>query len=310
MRINAYFLDRVLRGGDPLARQVVPDPRELEDTKGLDDPLAEDTYSPVPQVTHRYPDRVLFTVTNGCAVYCRFCTRKRKVGRGKPVSVQDIVGGIRYIRQTPQVKDVLVSGGDPFMLTDERIEWLLRKLKEIPHIETIRIGTRIPCVLPARVTPSLVRVLKRIRPLYINVHFNHPDEITKEAEAACRSLADAGAVLGNQTVLLRGINDDSSILASLFRGLLRMRVRPYYLLQADLTKGTDHFRTRIETGLAIMEKLRGHVSGLAVPHYVVDLPHGGGKVPLVPRYVVRRDEREWIVKNYLGREYAYPQAGS
>jgi lysine 2,3-aminomutase len=306
MRINPYFLDLAVKAGPPLLEQVVPDIRELEDTVGLDDPLAEDANSPVPQITHRYPDRVLFTVTSVCAVYCRFCTRKRRVGRGKAVSVREIDDGIRYIRITPAVRDVLVSGGDPLMLSDERLEWILRRLREIPHIETIRLGTRIPCVLPSRVTPSLAGMLKKIRPLYINMHFNHPAELTEAAARACGRLSDAGAVLGNQTVLLRGINDDASVLAGLFRGLLKMRVRPYYLLQADLTKGTDHFRTPIETGLAIMDKLRGHITGLALPHYVVDLPGGGGKVPLVPGYTLRKEKCDWVFRNYLGAEYRYP----
>lgn len=306
MRVNPYFLDLALKAGKPLLDQVVPDPRELQDPIGMDDPLAEDANSPVPQITHRYPDRVLFTVTSVCAVYCRFCTRKRRVGRDRAVSVAEIDDGIRYIRMTPAVRDVLVSGGDPLMLSDERLEWILRRLREIPHVETIRLGTRMPCVLPSRVTPSLARILKKIRPLYVNVHFNHPAELTPAAAAACNRLSDAGAVLGNQTVLLRGVNDDATVLAGLFRGLLKMRVRPYYLLQTDLTKGTDHFRTTIETGLAVMDRLRGHVTGLALPHYVVDLPGGGGKVPLVPGYTLRKEKGDWIFRNYLGAEYRYP----
>jgi lysine 2,3-aminomutase len=227
------------------------------------------------------------------------------VGRD-PVPVRDIGAGLRYIRETPAVSDVLVSGGDPLMLSDERIEWILRKLVEIPHVETIRIGTRMPCVLPSRITPALCCVLKKIRPLFVNVHFNHPAELTDAAARACGRLADAGAVLGNQTVLLRGVNDDGRVLSALFRGLLRMRVRPYYLLQADLTKGTDHFRTTVETGLSVMETLRGHVTGLAVPQYVVDLPGGGGKVPLVPDYRLRKENGDWVFRNYLGAEYRYP----
>jgi lysine 2,3-aminomutase len=310
MRINAYFLDTMQRGGEPLIRQVVPDPAELEDPEGLEDPLDEEANSPVPHLTHRYPDRVLFYLTQACAIYCRFCTRKRKVGRGRVVTVRDIENGIRYIRATPRVRDVLLSGGDPFMLDDERIEWILRKIKEIPHVEVIRIGTRIPAALPARITPSLIKILKKIRPLFINLHFNHPAEITEEAARACRRLVDSGAVLGNQTVLLRGINDDGEVLARLFRSLIQLRVRPYYLLQADLTRGTRHFRTRIETGLEIMRRLRGHISGLAVPTYVLDLPRGGGKIPLVPQYVIKQDENELVARNYLGKTYHYPQSRS
>jgi lysine 2,3-aminomutase len=307
MRVNAYFLELMQRAGEPLIRQVVPDPVELEDTVGLEDPLSEEANSPVPHLTHRYPDRVLFYLTNECAVYCRFCTRKRKVGLGRAVTVEHIEKGIRYIRETRQVRDVLLSGGDPLMLDDERIEWILRKIKEISHVEVIRLGTRIPSVLPMRIGPSLVKILKKIRPLFINLHFNHPSEITDEAERACARLADCGAVLGNQTVLLRGINEDPEILIRLFRKLLQLRVRPYYLLQADQTRGTQHFRTRIESGLNIMRKLRGHISGLAVPAYVLDLPRGGGKVPLVPEYIIRQDWKELIVRNYLGRTYRYPQ---
>lgn len=307
MRINKYFLDLALKAGEPLVRQVVPDSLELNDPVGLEDPLAEEANSPIPHLTHRYPDRVLFTVTNVCAIYCRFCTRKRKIGRGKNVSLREIEEGLRYIHETKAVRDVLVSGGDPLMLSDDRIEWLLRKLKEIPHVEVVRIGTRMPCALPSRITPSLANVLKKVRPLFLNLHFDHPAEITEEAERACRRLADSGAVLGNQTVLLRGINDEAPVLAALFRKLLQMRVRPYYLLQGDLTRGTEHFRTRVETGLAIMEKLRGNISGLAVPTYVMDLPHGGGKVPLVPQYVIEKNDREFVMKNFQGKKYRYPQ---
>jgi len=309
MRINGYFLELMQRAGEPLIRQVVPDPVELEDTVGLEDPLSEEANSPVPHLTHRYPDRVLFYLTNECAVYCRFCTRKRKVGLGGAVTVEHIEKGIRYIRETRQVRDVLLSGGDPLMLDDERIEWILRKIKEIPHVEVIRIGTRIPSALPMRIGPSLVKILKKIRPLFINLHFNHPSEMTDEAERACSRLADCGAVLGNQTVLLRGINEDPEILTRLFRKLVQLRVRPYYLLQADLTRGTQHFRTKIESGLDIMRKLRGHISGLAVPAFVLDLPRGGGKVPLVPEYIIHQDGKELIVRNYLGGIYRYPQPG-
>jgi lysine 2,3-aminomutase len=309
MRINAYFLELMKHAGEPLIRQVVPDPAELEDTVGLEDPLAEESNSPVPHLTHRYPDRVLFYLTNECAIFCRFCTRKRKVGRGRAVTLGHIENGIRYIRETREVRDVLLSGGDPLMLDDERIEWILRKIKEIPHVEVIRIGTRIPSALPLRIGPSLVKILKKIRPLFINVHFDHPSEITEESERACARLADCGAVLGNQTVLLRGINENAEILSRLFRKLVQMRVRPYYLLQGDLARGTQHFRTRTESGLDIMRQLRGHISGLAVPAYVLDLPGGGGKVPLVPQYIVRQDSKELIVRNYLGRTYRYPQPG-
>jgi lysine 2,3-aminomutase len=307
MLINPYFLDLVRQKGLSLFRQVVPDPLELVDPDGMADPLAEEENSPVPNVTHRYPDRVLFLVSSECPVYCRFCTRKRKIGRGGEIGFKTLDEGIRYIRSRREVRDVLLSGGDPLLLSDDRLEWILSSVRAIPHVDIIRIGTRVPGALPQRVTARLCRVLKKYHPLYMNLHFNHPDEITDESIKACGRLADAGLPLGSQTVLLRGVNDDPEIIRLLMIRLLSIRVRPYYLLQGDLTFGTAHFRTPIRTGLNIVRALRGSVSGLAVPAFVVDLPGGGGKVPLVPEYFRGMDGREAVFNNYLNREYRYPE---
>ncbi|WP_305043071.1 KamA family radical SAM protein [Geoalkalibacter sp.] len=288
LRITPHYLDLIEGPGDPIWRQCVPDPRELADDQPLDDPLAEEQLAPLPNVVHRYPDRVLLLVAGTCATYCRFCTRKRKVGcRGNEVSLGEVMAGIDYVARTPAVRDVLLSGGEPLLMSDLLLKEILERLRRIPHVDVIRIGTRAPVVLPARITESLCALLRRSHPLFINTHFNHPRELTPEAAEACLRLADAGVPVGNQTVLLRGVNDQAAILAELFRGLLRLRVRPYYLHHMDLVRGTGHFRTRLETGLEIMAALRGSLSGLAIPHYVVDLPGGRGKIPLVPEYVER-----------------------
>ncbi len=286
LRINSYYLDLIKKTGKPLFRQAVPDVRELHDQRGMVDPLDEENLSPVPNLVHKYPDRALFLVSRECAMYCRFCTRKRKVGKKEMViNDQTIAAGLKYLQATPEIKEVLLSGGDPFMLSDRKLDNLLTALRAIPSIEIIRIGTRIPCTLPMRITPALTAVLKKHHPLYINTHFNHPAEITEEAARACTRLADAGIPMGCQTVLLRGVNDDPEIIKNLLRKLLAIRVKPYYLFQADLTRGTDHFRTRIETGLEIMQQLIGHISGMAIPTFALDAPGGGGKIPLTPDYV-------------------------
>jgi len=307
MKINPYFLDLMLQKGPTLIRQVVPDTRELLDPIGMDDPLGEENYSPVPNLTHRYPDRVLFLVSSECPVYCRFCTRKRRIGKTGAVTTRALTECFRYIRAHREVRDVLLSGGDPLLLSDERLEWILSSVRSIPHVEIIRIGTRVPGALPQRVTARLCRMLKKYHPLYFNLHFNHSDELTDASKQACGHLADAGIPLGSQTVLLRGINDEPSVVQNLMTSLLAMRVRPYYLLQGDLTRGTNHFRTRLETGLKILRHLRGRVSGLAVPTYVVDLPGGGGKVPLIPEYRLEQRGREAVFKNYLDQEYRYSE---
>jgi lysine 2,3-aminomutase len=309
LRINPYYLDLIKKTGLPLYRQAVPDRRELADPVGMADPLAEEELSPVPGLVHKYPDRVLLLVNHECAMYCRFCTRKRKVGSAEMrFDKERLRQGFAYLRATPGVREVLVSGGDPLLLPDARLEWILTCLREIKSIEIIRIGSRVPCTLPMRITKDLCAILKRFHPLYINTHFNHPAEITKEATRACTMLADAGIPLGCQTVLLRDINDDAAILAALFRKLLTIRVKPYYLFQTDLTLGTDHFRTRIEDGLAIMRQLIGHVSGMAVPTFALDAPGGGGKIPLTPEYVNRYGDILKFV-NYQGQSCRYPDGG-
>jgi len=307
IRINAYYLSLIKAPGDPIWKQVVPDPRELADEDCPDDPLNEEGDSPVPNLTHRYPDRVLLLVNHQCPIYCRFCTRKRKVSEPGWWTRDTIRQGIEYIRQHPEVRDVVVSGGDPLMLPDHMIDWILSELRSIPHLEIIRIGSRVPCALPQRITPELCAILKKYHPLYINTHFNHPDEITPEARRACEMLADAGIPLGCQTVLLKGVNDDPEVMTRLMQKLLTIRVRPYYIYQADLTRGTNYFRTRVEKGLEIIRALRGWTSGLAVPHFVIDTPGGGGKVPLLPEYVVEINDQEVVMRNYRGEIYRYPQ---
>ncbi|MDD5757941.1 MAG: KamA family radical SAM protein [Desulfobulbaceae bacterium] len=305
MLINPYYLGLIKEVNDPIWRQAVPDARELVDTVCFEDPLAEESLSPVPNLIHKYPDRVLFLVNSQCAMYCRFCTRKRKVGTERMViTAESILAGLDYIRRTPAIRDVLVSGGDPLLLPDERLDQILSGLRAIPTVEIIRIGTRVPCVLPMRVTRSLVSILKRYHPLYINTHFNHPTELTPEAAKACGRLADAGIPLGCQTVLLRGVNDDPQVMRRLMHGLLRIRVKPYYIFQADMTLGTNHFRTSISTGLTIMRSLIGHTSGLAAPTYAIDAPGGGGKIPLVPEYIIDRGPTVKF-KNYCGALCSY-----
>lgn len=305
MRISPYYLGLIETVGDPIWQQCVPDPRELNDA-GLVDPLGEENLSPVPAVVHRYPDRVIFLVSGSCATYCRFCTRKRKVGcRELSLSFRELRDGIDYIAATPQIRDVIFSGGDPLLLPDSVLGDLLTKISAIPHVEMIRIGSRVPVTLPERITEQLCALLKRFSPLYLNTHFNHPRELTAEAAAACGKLADAGIVLGNQTVLLKGVNDRPEIISELFRGLLRLRVRPYYLHQMDLVRGGDHFRTPIDTGLEIMKNLRGPVSGLANPYYVIDLPGGKGKVPLVPNDISRVGNK-LLIRTAAGELVEYP----
>lgn len=306
LRINPYYLDLINKTGKPLYRQAVPDLQELNDKEGMIDPLDEENLSPVPNLVHKYPDRALFLVCHECAMYCRFCTRKRKVGK-KDMVINDetIRAGLEYLQATPQIREVLLSGGDPLMLSDNRLGKLLTAIRKIPSIEIIRIGTRIPCTLPMRITPELASLLKKHHPLYINTHFNHPAEITPEATTACTLLADAGIPLGCQTVLLKGVNDDTEVMHSLIRKLLNIRVKPYYLFQADLTRGTGHFRTRIETGLDIMQQLIGHVSGMAIPTFALDSPGGGGKIPLTPDYITHLGETLEF-RTYKGIPCSYP----
>ena len=284
----------------------MPDICEITRAEGFVDPLNEEGLSPVQGLTHRYPDRVLFLVSGRCAMYCRFCNRKRKVGRSSAVTKETIREGLLYIEKTRGIRDVLLSGGDPLLLSDRELSKILGKLRSFSHVKIIRIGTRVPCTLPHRITPRLTDILKRFHPLYINTHFNHPSEITPRAALACTMLADAGIPLGCQTVLLKGVNDDSTVMKELMVRLISIRVRPYYLFQADLAMGTSHFWTPLKKGIEIMSELQGHISGLSVPRLMIDLPGGGGKIPVTPEYIRKIKENELVIKNYLGHEYRYP----
>jgi len=297
---------------DPLRRTMIPVSAEFRVApEELRDPLGEDAHTPVPGLVHRYPDRALFLVTDRCPVYCRYCTRSRLVGGGgdTPQGPLNWDRAIQYIAATPAIRDVLISGGDPLVFSDARLEPLLAKLHAIPHLEMIRIGSKIPVSLPQRITPELCAMLRQYHPLYLSLHVNHPRELSAAAARACERLADAGIPLGGQTVLLRGINDDIETLKALMHGLLRVRVRPYYLLQRHLVQGSAHFRTTVEKGLELIRGLRGHTSGYAVPHYIVDLPDGGGKIALTPDMLQRREGNDLIFTNFQGREgWRYPAA--
>ena len=307
MRINPYWLSLMKEAGAPFVRQAVPLAEELVDTPLLEDPLCEEKDSPVFGLTHRYPDRVIFLVSNECALYCRHCMRKRKVGKGVgAVTDASIEAGLGYIEKTPAVRDVILTGGDPLLLDDDKIDALLKRLTAIPHVEMIRIHSRVPATLPMRITEALCDILSKYDKLWINTHFNHPLEISVEAETALKRLNGTGAPLGCQTVLLKGVNDSPKVMAELMRKLTKNRVRPYYIHHGDAVKGTGHFRTSIETGLAVTGALRGHLSGLCVPAYVIDLPGGGGKVPLVPDAVLSRDKNGLTVRGYDGNTYTYP----
>lgn len=298
---------------DPLRRTVVPVCEEFSAARGEDeDPLGEDQDSPVPGIVHRYPDRVLFLTTSFCGTYCRYCTRSRMVGNGHRSSCgqEHWERAIAYIEARPTVRDVLVSGGDPLTLSDERLEWLLLRLRRIRHVELLRIGTKAPVVLPQRITPGLTRMLRRYHPLWMSIHFTHPDELTPEVARACERLSDAGIPLGSQTVLLAGINDSVETMRRLVHGLLRIRVRPYYLYQCDPISGSRHFRTSVRKGLEILAGLRGHTTGYAVPVYVIDAPGGGGKIPLSPDYVIGRDKEDLLLMNYEGEMFRYPDPAS
>ena len=286
----------------PVRMQAIPRAPELDhDASDLSDPLHEDVDSPVPGLTHRYPDRVLLLVTNICSMNCRHCTRRRLVGfEDVHMSSANIDRAIEYIRKTPEVRDVLISGGDPLVLTDEMLEGIIAKLRAIDHVEIIRIGTRMPVVMPMRITDKLVNMLKNYHPIYVNTHYNHPKELTAEAREACRKLADAGIPLGNQSVLLRGINDCPQTMKRLVHELLMARVKPYYIYQCDLSVGIGHFRTSVSKGVEIIENLRGHTTGMAVPTFVVDAPGGGGKTPVMPDYLISQNGRRVVLRNYEG----------
>ncbi len=291
----------------PIRLQSVPTMGEtVIAAADLEDPLAEERDMPTPGITHRYPDRVLLYTTHNCPVYCRHCTRKRKVSDPTSAAAkQQIEDSLAYIAEHREVRDVVISGGDPLSLSDDRLDHILGRLRAIPHVEIFRLGTRNLVTLPQRVTDDLARMLREHHPVYVNTHFNHPKECTAEAFEAARKLADAGCVIGNQMVLLKGVNDDARIVKELNHKLLLMRIRPYYIYQCDLAKGISHFRTPVEKGIEIIRALRGHTSGLAVPYFVVDAPNGGGKIPINPDYVVRREGKKWVLRNYAGKEFEY-----
>ncbi|MFZ3384575.1 MAG: lysine 2,3-aminomutase [Candidatus Methanoperedens sp.] len=315
LSITPYYLSLIDTNdyrNDPFFLQSFPSPSELMVEKyDMKDPLSEDKDSPVPGITHRYPDRVLFHISNICSMYCRHCTRKRKVGDHDSIpDKEEIIKGIEYIKKTPVVRDVLLSGGDPFMLSDEYLDWILTELRKIPHVEVIRIGTRMPVVLPYRITDDLAAMLKKHHPLWINTHFNHPRAITDSSREALRKLADAGIPLGNQTVLLAGVNDCPRIMKRLVHKLVQNRVRPYYIYQCDLSEGLSHFRTPVGKGIEIMESLIGHTSGFAVPTYVIDAPGGGGKIPVMPNYLISWSTNKVVLRNYEGVITTYKEPDS
>jgi lysine 2,3-aminomutase len=312
LAITPYYLSLLVgQSADyPLRRTVVPTVNELVCMpEEADDPLGEVQQSPVPGLIHRYPDRVLFLALDFCSTYCRYCTRSRVVGHGRLLfNRRRLEQALDYIRRTPTVRDVLLSGGDPLTLSDSQLDWLLTRLRQIRHVEIIRIGTKIPAVLPQRITPQLTKMLKRHHPLWMSLHFTHPDECTPEAARACRRLADAGIPLGSQTVLLKHINDSVETMGRLVHQLMCMRVRPYYLYQCDPISGSSHFRTPVHKGLEIIQGLRGFTSGYAVPTYVIDAPGGGGKIPLMPEYCQGRDGCDIVLRNYEGKAYRYPDS--
>ena len=307
MRITPAMLDLMKEPGDPMWNQFVPTTQELDIVDGVIDSLDEDGDSPVPNITHRYPDRVLFLVSPVCAAYCRFCTRRRKVGDPEKIPLNQYDSAFAYIAAHPEIRDVILSGGDPMMLSDRRLEYILEKLRAIPHVEIIRLGSRITSHLPERITPEFCEMVKKYHPVYMNTHFDHPSELTPAAVAALGRLADAGVPLGCQTVLLRGVNDTPEIMKELMQKLMKARVRPYYIYMADQVAGGEHFRTTVEKGLEIVKALRGWTSGLAVPHFVIDAPGGGGKVPLLPEYVDEITEDEVVFRNYEGKRFVYKQ---
>lgn len=311
MAITPYYFSLINpdNPNDPIRKQAIPTSHELfKSQDDLHDPLAEDKDSPVPGLTHRYPDRVLLLITDQCSMYCRHCTRRRKSGEtDRALPMEMIDRAIHYIQLHPEIRDVLLSGGDPLVMPTPRLEQILQKIKSIPHVEIIRIGSRTPVVMPQRIDQELTTMLKKYHPLYVNTHFNHPQEVTPQANQALAMLSDAGIPLGNQSVLLRGINDDPDVMKNLVHLLLRNRVKPYYLYQCDLSEGINHFRTPVSTGIEIIESLRGHTTGMAVPTYVVDAPGGGGKIPVMPDYLISRGHNRVILRNYEGVIVSYPE---
>jgi lysine 2,3-aminomutase len=309
LRITPYYLSLIYdkEPGSPLRRTMIPTSDELIVTEAESaDPLNEMGSSPVPGIVHRYPDRALFTVTQFCSSYCRYCTRSHSVGKLGHLTKGEWDRAFMYLREHEEIRDVIISGGDPLTMNDSKLEYLLSNLRAIKHIEILRIGTKVPVVLPQRITPQLVAMLRRYHPLFMSLHFTHSDEITPETGRACEMLADAGIPLGSQTVLLKGINDEPAAMKGLMQKLLTIRVRPYYIYQCDLIPGSSHFRTTIEKGIDIIENLRGHTSGYAVPQFVVDAPGGGGKIPILPAYVVESGPEKWVLRNFKKNQYTYP----
>jgi lysine 2,3-aminomutase len=316
VRITPYYASLIKEVNDAIYKQCIPDLKEITDEFGEEDPLNEEPEHQIRKnvpslLTHRYPDRVLFRISNQCAMYCRFCTRKRKVGdMNKNPKWSEIEEALNYIKDHEEVRDVLLSGGDPLMLSDMILEKIIKEVYEIIKNREngiIRIGTRIPCVLPQRITLELCEMLKKYHPIYLNTHFNHPAEITEESKKACTLLADAGIPLGCQTVLLKGVNDNPETMKKLMQKLISIRVKPYYIYQTDLVKGTNHFRTKVEKGLEIIDSLTGNTSGLCVPHFVIDAPCGGGKIPVSSNPILDINENEVKLRNFEKKEFSYPQ---
>ncbi len=313
MAITPHFFNLIDRDdpGCPVRRQVIPRIEEtLHQDYEMSDPCGEDAHMPVPGLVHRYPDRVLFLVTDRCASYCRYCTRSRVVsGAGEQSLETDFEDAYRYLEEHTEVRDVLLSGGDPLLFSDAKLEGILKRLRSIEHIQFLRIGSRIPTFLPQRITPELCGMLQKYHPLFISIHANHPRELTIEVKEGLERLANHGIPLGNQSVLMRGVNDSVEVMRALFHKLLQCRVRPYYLYQMDLIHGSSHLRTGVQKGIEIMEGLRGHTSGYAIPQYVIDAPGGGGKVPVGPEYILSRNDDRVVIRNYEGKIYEYPEPG-
>ncbi|MCC5834607.1 MAG: KamA family radical SAM protein [Opitutales bacterium] len=310
LAITPYFFNLIDRDDPdcPIRRQVIPRSEEMQvSPEEMLDPVGEEGAMGVDGLVHRYPDRCLFLVTNVCAAYCRYCTRSRLVSNAQGYDFHpNFKNAIKYIEEHPEIRDVLLSGGDPLLLSDKKLDYLLGRLRQIPHVEFIRIGTRVPIFLPQRITPELQEVLRKHGPVWMSIHVNHPKECTEELSQACERLSFAGVPLGNQSVLLRGINDDVETMKSLVHRLLMMRVRPYYLYQCDLITGSRHLRTDVRKGIEIIKALRGHSTGYSVPQFVIDAPGGGGKVPINPEYIEEINDEEIVIRNYEGKQYRYP----
>ena len=307
--ITPYYwsLIRQFDYSDPIFRMCVPSAEEMDDTM-FSDPLHEEEQSPVECLVHRYNDRALLISTSVCSVYCRYCTRKRTVGmKDEAITGEQLDKAVEYLKKHPEVEDVIISGGDPLVMSNAWLRWILTAIRAIPSVQVIRIGTKVPVVLPQRINESLVKLLSEFHPLYINTHFNHPNEVTPESQRACEMLVNHGIPVGNQSVLLRGVNDNPQVYEELCRKLIRMRVRPYYLYQCDLVKGVEHFRTPIATGLGVMYYLRGRLSGIGIPQFIIDSPGGKGKIPILPDYVVERTDEKIVLRNHLGEQVEYPE---